>query len=361
VGPIIYSCNPRFYPGGESKKIVERQLSFRQVRVKVRDVKGKEHDIDTALIDHFLYSSDPALHPLDQRALYIDFKERMKKQGKDPGSPDFKMAARTDKYFNALQAKFGYAITCHKSQGGEWPFVFVDFNVFMGKVSAGFFRWAYTAVTRSSKVLATVDSPDFNSFTRLQFEEIQPKKDLWKKAFFAETSPDNPLRFVDIRVNKLNQAFQREGITISWDRADWFLLCNCTRGEESATIKLHFKKDGFSKATFPSISSPSFKSLLRELLKDSLIPDHIPFQPQFPAMKDLHTHITESLTAENAVLTNIIRHPYSDKFYFMADQSFGMLEFFHNSKQQFTKAVSWISDPDDDVPASLIEKILSGI
>ena len=57
---------------------------------------------------------------------------------------------KNDLYFNVLQAKYGYAITCHKSQGGESENAFVDFKVYIGKLSKGFFRWAYTAIARGS-------------------------------------------------------------------------------------------------------------------------------------------------------------------------------------------------------------------
>ncbi len=354
VGSIVYRCSPKFYPGGEEKKSVQRNLDFRMVRVKVRDARGDYHEIDTTVIDHFLYSDDPSLHPLDQRALYIDFKSRMTKRNIKPGSPEFRMKLRTDKYFNALQAKFGYAITCHKSQGGEWPFVFVDFNVFMGKAGPSFFRWAYTAITRSSDSLSAVDSPDFNAFSRLVFQEVQVKDDLWKKAFYAEGDKSDPLRFVQTRMDKLNRAFKRENINYTWERGEWFIRCKCQQGDESAKFMLHFKKSGFSRAEFQNVADPKFKSLLRELLRDSLIPDAVPFQANFPAKKELYHNLKSILSRENAVLTNIIQHPFSDKFFFMSDDTFGMIEFYHNKKHEFTRAVPYSTTADDECVSNVI-------
>lgn len=64
-------------------------------------------------------------------------------------------------YFNALQVKYGYAVTCHKAQGGEWQNVFLDLGYvnpsFMGD---NFYRWLYTSVTRSSKMLYLVNLSD---------------------------------------------------------------------------------------------------------------------------------------------------------------------------------------------------------
>jgi len=60
---------------------------------------------------------------------------------------------RKNKYFNALQVKFSYAITCHKSQGGQWNTVFVEQPYLPDGVSKEYLRWLYTAVTRAEKKL----------------------------------------------------------------------------------------------------------------------------------------------------------------------------------------------------------------
>ena len=59
-----------------------------------------------------------------------------------------------DNYLNCLQASFGYIVTCHKAQGGEWDdvFLFLD-NKMYGMPKPELFRWWYTAVTRSKKQL----------------------------------------------------------------------------------------------------------------------------------------------------------------------------------------------------------------
>lgn len=64
-------------------------------------------------------------------------------------------------YFNALQVKYGYAVTCHKAQGGEWKNVFLDVG-FIQKSYMGenFYRWLYTSITRSSEKLYLVNLPD---------------------------------------------------------------------------------------------------------------------------------------------------------------------------------------------------------
>ena len=60
---------------------------------------------------------------------------------------------------NALQVKFGYAVTCHKAQGGEWKNAFVDFRSFGGYSNEEYFRWSYTALTRAKETLYMMNFP----------------------------------------------------------------------------------------------------------------------------------------------------------------------------------------------------------
>ena len=55
-------------------------------------------------------------------------------------------------YFNALQVKYAYAVTCHKSQGGQWANVFIDQGYLTEEMlDSGYFRWLYTALTRATE------------------------------------------------------------------------------------------------------------------------------------------------------------------------------------------------------------------
>lgn len=61
-------------------------------------------------------------------------------------------------YFNALQIKYAYAVTCHKSQGGQWPVVFLDHDYLTEEMlDQPFFRWLYTGFTRASEKLYLVN------------------------------------------------------------------------------------------------------------------------------------------------------------------------------------------------------------
>ena len=63
-------------------------------------------------------------------------------------------------YYNALQIKYGYAVTCHKAQGGQWKNVFLDQGYVDDKnLSPDFYHWLYTAFTRATEKLYLVNFP----------------------------------------------------------------------------------------------------------------------------------------------------------------------------------------------------------
>ena len=70
---------------------------------------------------------------------------------------------KSDPYFNALQVKYAYAVTCHKAQGGQWKNVFLD-QAYVNEefLTPDYFRWLYTAVTRATDTLFLVNYPKKN-------------------------------------------------------------------------------------------------------------------------------------------------------------------------------------------------------
>ncbi len=92
-----------------------------------------------------MYSPSRELYYEDKIALYVLFKKR----NNNPKGERKAELLLTDPFINAIQAKFGHAITCHKAQGSEWKHVLI--NVMDSKLSEKYYRWLYTAVTRSTK------------------------------------------------------------------------------------------------------------------------------------------------------------------------------------------------------------------
>lgn len=79
--------------------------------------------------------------------------------GEDASPTAIRKVLKADPFYNALQVKFGYAVTCHKAQGGQWPSVFVDMGYIPPEAysTVDFFRWLYTAVTRANRRLTLIN------------------------------------------------------------------------------------------------------------------------------------------------------------------------------------------------------------
>src|SRR5690606_9289841 len=137
---------------------VSISLEFKDVVVGFRDLDGNAKFFEAKIIDSLLYSDLPSLSSDESKALYVDF--CMRNRGLKKGSLDLKNALMSDPYFNALRLKFGYAITCHKAQGSEWNNVFVKCKTNQNQLTEGYFRWFYTAITRTADRLWLLDSPN---------------------------------------------------------------------------------------------------------------------------------------------------------------------------------------------------------
>lgn len=138
---------------------VSIDLRFKDVTVEVQDISGNPIEFDCKIIENLLDSKNPQLSDDEQRALYVLFKMKMTDRGIKPNTPEFKEAIKTDQYFNALLIKYGYAVTCHKAQGGEWHNSIVDFYTSSSPFKETYFRWCYTALTRCEGILYSLNEP----------------------------------------------------------------------------------------------------------------------------------------------------------------------------------------------------------
>lgn len=134
----------------------EEMYGFRFADVQLEFIDYAEDPIlDCKVLMDTLYSEAPALLHEDQRRLY---EEAMKDYDHIPNKRDKHQELKLNPYYNALQVKFGYAITCHKAQGGQWGAVFVDQGYLTEEmVNTDFLRWFYTACTRATEELYLVN------------------------------------------------------------------------------------------------------------------------------------------------------------------------------------------------------------
>lgn len=153
---------PGFIANGdiaEVKKIrkYEEKYGFRFAEMTLR-FPDYDFEIDSKVLLDVLHLDTPSLPPEKNRELfqnimddYIHIKTRRKQYE----------AVRNDPWFNALQIKFAYAVTCHKAQGGQWERVFIDQGMFnRNEITLDYLRWFYTALTRSTDRVYLVNFSD---------------------------------------------------------------------------------------------------------------------------------------------------------------------------------------------------------
>ncbi|MCE3259346.1 MAG: ATP-dependent endonuclease [Bacteroidetes bacterium] len=104
---------------------------------------------EVKLVIDCLHSDSPALTQEEQKRLYANVLEDV---SAEPVKSIKSNYVRNSPYYNALQVKFSYAITCHKSQGGQWPVVFIDQGFIKEEdIDVNYLRWLYTAMTRATE------------------------------------------------------------------------------------------------------------------------------------------------------------------------------------------------------------------
>ncbi|MBT7815371.1 MAG: AAA family ATPase [Polaribacter sp.] len=131
-------------------------FKFAEVELRMIDYPDMQ-PFETVLLLDTLTSESPSLTYEESNKLYQTIKEDYAHE-----KSKFKqfLAIKNNKYFNALQVKFSYSMTCHKSQGGQWKTVFIEQPYLPDGVSKEYFRWLYTAMTRAQEKLYLISFKD---------------------------------------------------------------------------------------------------------------------------------------------------------------------------------------------------------
>ena len=172
-GDLLMVAKNNYYWGSENKELdfiangdvavvrrmrrVREMYGFRFADVVLTFPDYDDLELEVKVLLDTLHSDTPALTREQSEHLFNavqeDYKditvkrERVKKLKEDP-------------YYNALQVKYAYAVTCHKAQGGQWKRVFIDQGYMTeDMLTPDYFRWLYTAFTRATETLYLVNWP----------------------------------------------------------------------------------------------------------------------------------------------------------------------------------------------------------
>ena len=154
---------PAFLANGDRAKVlkVRRRIDlygFRFATLLLQFPDYGNYELEATVLLDTLTSEAPALTHEQQEQLFHQIEEDYQDI---PLKADRMKAIRQDQFFNALQVKFAYAVTCHKAQGGQWAHVYVDQGYMTDDMlNPDYIHWLYTAFTRATEMLFLVNWPE---------------------------------------------------------------------------------------------------------------------------------------------------------------------------------------------------------
>ncbi|WP_419532922.1 AAA family ATPase [Endozoicomonas sp.] len=336
-------------------------LRFRRIDVGFKDLDGTSHFFNAMIFEDLLYSEHPGLSSDQSKAMYVDF--CIRNRYLERGSLAFKEALKSDPYFNALRLKFGYAITCHKAQGSEWNHVFVKCKTHQSQLSADYFRWLYTAITRTADKLYLLDPPDFktgstmsrvfNSGIELLAGNKQPAPSAeintyptGKESISQFGIPDSAAFLLTIleRVKSLiaGHAIEIDDIIHNQYQEAYVFK----RKNNFARINITYS--GKNKVTnvvdAQTTELGSYVADLLASLKNSALPVKTAIQlPSFQFEKaflnDFHQRLS-LLTGDHGIsIQDVTSHQWSQRYTFVRDSEVAIFDIYYNGKDRFTKPV----------------------
>ncbi|MCS7018601.1 MAG: AAA family ATPase [Bernardetiaceae bacterium] len=377
VSPTNETRNITLKRKNKSGNVVEIKvpLHFRNVTIQFKDTYEKTYDIECKIIENVLYSKENDLSSDELKALYVDFKIR--NPFLKAGTKELKDALRTDKYFNALRIKFGYAITCHKAQGGEWKRAFIDCKTAMGYFNASYFRWLYTALTRAKEVLYTLDEPHFRIGSSLKppkIENFTPRRDLivlkpeilqTELAFDFSDEQEN-LKAIFYAVFDL---IKDEGITIDSIRhVNWCEHYTFSKGTEKCVLKIDYNAKNKISSIQKTTNSAFANSLVQHLqiLVDKTIVldtkidiDTIEvktFDFAEPFLQDFYDFVLSKVSTQNISVIDIKQNQWLQKYIFKKGSFVAEIDFYYNGKKQFNR---FVPQPQKSTSIELLNEIIS--
>jgi hypothetical protein len=359
VSPISQSQSAPVWcseAGRKVRKIIK--LDFREVVIRH---SGYPQDITCLIIDSLLHSIDRDLSINEMKALYINFVMRFKEEQKKRkennlevykvGSFEFKAQLKGDKFFNALRVKFGYAITCHKAQGGEWDKIFVDYS---GRVSLKDdpLRWCYTATTRGKNTLYAINPPHFGKLSKFKFAPIG----------LLGKIPADSLRFDQVNVSPFHTPNQHrcksakyweiveklEGtpyvIQSGESKGDFLERYNIRNGDVNIIIQASHKVSGHFIEKFRVVNTvnETVKEGIESIFNSPFIPTfNLDYKPGSAMLADLFSKMQEQCSDLEISITNIVEKPkdYFVNYYLITDSPCAYIQFYFDVNNKLTTAM----------------------
>lgn len=339
------------------------ELKFRGVEIEYETVNKTKAKQKVRILENVLHSNRPDISPGEQRALYVHFKSR--NRGLNPNTKAFTQAISEDLYFNALRVKYGYAGTCHKAQGGEWPGAVVIFESLGTHLDAQ--RWAYTAITRAKKHLFGFNLPHVTiggSVFDIPVNDNQENTDANQTAasFTSQPTKSNVVLddayqlppttpdFVRDKHRKATELWPIQGIQIKGfvqRIAHHYLEYRLAKNDREVLLMLYFDRNENFNPQFRTVHDPDGElALLVSDLLNSIQAD-ISFPEDKPFLKDFYEQeVAPRAKAAGFKITNLKHNSWVERYtFFNQTKGTAIMDFSYNGRGCITNKML-ISGPD---------------
>ena len=346
--------------GGKRQRIV---ITLNFIQVTVPD--GDGNPMLCMLLEDLLTSDKATISIDENRALYINF--CMRHPSLKQGTQVFADALLNDEYYNAIRAKYGYAVTGHKCQGGEWGKVFVDYTDRTG-LDDDSLRWAYTATTRAQKTLYIANLPHITPFSKFRIEPIQKCKNIAPECRILNEVPPTPFHNenVDNGVRAKyhciakNMEYTPYRI-ISVQSRPYLEIYNIQTPDGVDRYDLFYKAGDIfqpAKAISPNQHTPLIEIMLNDERGMSCKFDYIPSDESHGKLLDLIRSACDTISVQ---ITNVVEHKedFSTIYYMRTSGTFSYIKVYVNSDGFITYAKPMSLKGKDDGELSAIIEIIN--
>ncbi len=361
IGERIQQSAPVYAQIGGKKERIVITLNF----IKVTVPNGDGNPIPCMLLEDLLTSDTATISIDENRALYINFCMRNPKLKQ--GTESFAEALLNDEYYNAIRAKYGYAVTGHKCQGGEWGKVFVDYTGRTG-LDDDSLRWAYTATTRAQKTLYVTNLPHITPFSKFRIEPIQKCKNIAPECRILNEVPPTPFhnKNVDNGIRAKyhciakNMEYTPYRI-ISVQSRPYLEIYNIQTPDGVDRYDLFYKAGDIfhpAKAASPNQHTPLIEIMLNDEQGMSYKYNYIPSDESHCKLLDLIRSACDTISVQ---ITNVVEHAedFSTTYYMRTSGTFSYIKVYVNSNGFITYAKPMSLKGKDDGELSEIIEIIN--
>ena len=360
TGEKVQQSAPVYVQEGGNK--VRKIITLEFMRIQIPDSSG--HPVSCFLLLNLLNNRMSTLSIDECRALYINF--CMRHPHLKQGTKEFADALEADAYYNCLKAKYGYAVTGHKCQGGEWDCVFVDYTGRTG-LSNDCLRWAYTATTRARRILYIANLPHITPFSKFRIEPQQACSKINEECriigkitpspFHDASAPDYlQAKWMCIQHNMEWSPYKIAQI-ISKPYQEIYYI-QTPQGLERYDIR--YKKGGIFLPAVPQTPSEHSVMVCTMLNDEHSMPLVFDYVPSNQIHEELYRLIRSACDSLDIQITNVVEHPedYSVIFYFRTSGTLSYLKIYINEQGFVTYAKPMsLAGKDDGELKMLIEEI----